>query len=213
VSVSGRAGRFPLVRRSQADPRYAATALAPRSTEAAALVGPRRRRTAVAVLLGLGLLLVTGACGRGAQTLQPYTPAEGVNFDVGNRADPKSVVHVRNLLIISKAPGQGILSATIVTNGRDELTGVTGNAIKSDGSAGAPFTATLTNTVSFANGAPIVLTDGSPIVLRSADLAPGLTANVTLQFRNAGQATALVTVVDGNEPQFSSISPSAEPSA
>ena len=35
---------------------------------------------------------------------QPYTPAEGVNFDVGNPSDPKTVVHVRNLLIISKAP-------------------------------------------------------------------------------------------------------------
>jgi hypothetical protein len=167
---------------------------------------------AAAVLLTLGLVLAAGACGRGAQTLQPYTPSEGINIDVGNRADPKSVVHVRNLLIVSKAPGQGVLSATMVTDGRDELTGVTGNAFKVNGSAGATFTATLTSTVSFANGTPIVLTDNAPITLRSADLAPGLTASVKLQFRNAGEATAVVPVVDGNEPQYASISPAPTPS-
>jgi hypothetical protein len=172
----------------------------------------RGRRRAVALLLTVGLVLGTGACGFGAQTLRPYTQAEGVNLDVGNRADPKTVVHVRNLLIISKTPGQGVLSGTIVTDGRDELTGVTGNALKVDGSAGAPFTATLTNTVSFANGVPIVLTDGSSIVVRSADLAPGLTANVKLQFRNAGEAAAVVPVADGNEPQYTSISPAPTPS-
>jgi hypothetical protein len=173
------------------------------------------RRGAVALLLATGLLFATGACGTGAQTLRPYTPAEGINLDVGNPADFKNVVHVRNLLIISKTPGQGVLSATIVTDGRDELTGVTGSAIKIDGTVGAPFTATSTNTVSFANGAPIVLTDGAPIAVNSPDLAAGLTANVTLQFRNAGEASAVVPVVDGNEAQYATISPAptATPSA
>lgn len=175
--------------------------------------GARRPRLAAALLITVGLVLLTGACGQGAQTLRPYTPAEGINLDAGNRADPKSVVHVRGLLIISKAPGQGVLSATLVTDGRDELTAVTGNAIKVDASVGAPFTATLTNTVSFANGVPIVLTDGSPITLNSPDLAPGLTANVKLQFRNAGEASAVVPVADGNEPQYASISPEPAPSA
>jgi hypothetical protein len=161
----------------------------------------------VALLLTIGLLLTAGACGTGAQTLQPYTPGEGINLEVGNPADIRKVVHVRNLLIISKEPGQGVLSATLLTDSRDELTGVTGNAIKGDGSPGAPFTGTLTNTVSFANGAPIVLTDGTPIAVNSPDLAAGLTANVTLQFRNAGEISAVVPVVDGNEPQYASISP------
>ena len=75
------------------------------------------------LLAALGLLLVGGACGTDAQTLRPYTPAEGVNVDVGDPADAQNVVHVRNLLIISKAPGSGILSASLVTDGRDELTG------------------------------------------------------------------------------------------
>ena len=50
---------------------------------------------------------------------QPYTPAEGINVDVGDPGDPKTVVHVRNLLIVSKAPGEGIVSASLVTDGRD----------------------------------------------------------------------------------------------
>ena len=99
-----------------------------------------------------------------------------------------------------------------MTYGRDELTGVTGNAIKVDGTDGAQFTATLTNTVSFANGAPIVLTDGTPIAVNSPDLMAGLTAKVTLQFRNAGEATAVVPVVDGNEPDYATITPAATPS-
>jgi hypothetical protein len=165
-----------------------------------------------ALLLAVGLLLTTGACGTDAQTLRPYTPAEGINLDVGNPLDPKSVVYVRNLLIISKAPGRGVLSATLLTDGRDQLTEVTGTAIKVDGTVGAPFSASLANTVSLANGAPIVLTDGTPIAVNSPDLAAGLSANVTLQFRNAGEATAVVPVVDGNEPQYATISPAPTPS-
>ena len=175
--------------------------------------GSKRESNGVAaLLLAVGLLLATGACGTDAQTLRPYTPAEGTNLDVGNPADATNVVHIRNLLIISKAPGQGVLSATIVTDGRDELTGVTGTANKVDGTVGAPFTATLTNTVSFANGAAIVLTDQTAIAVNSPDLAAGLTANLTLQFRKAGEATDVVPVVDGNEPQYATISPAPTPS-
>ena len=45
------------------------------------------RGAATALLLTMGLLLGTAACGNNAQTLQPYTPAEGINLDVGNPAD------------------------------------------------------------------------------------------------------------------------------
>ena len=160
----------------------------------------------------LGLVLALGACGTDAQTLKPYTPAEGVNLDVGDSYNPEQVVHVRNLLIISKERGSGILSASLVTDGRDQLTGVSGFAIKSDGSQGAPLTVTLTNTVSIANRAQIVLTDQTPIGVTSADLAPGLTASMTLTFAKAGEATVIVPVVDGNLPEYASISPAPTPS-
>ena len=131
----------------------------------------RGLRAGLAVLLSLGLLAVAAACGMDAQTLKPYTPGEGVNVDVGNPSDPKAVVHVRNLLIVSKAPGEGIVSASLVTDGRDQLTGITGVPIKADGTEGAPFTATIPNTVSLANDLLVVLTDGTPITVKSPDIA------------------------------------------
>ena len=170
-----------------------------------------RGRGLVALLSVLGLLLGLGACGTDAQTLKPYTPAEGVNLDVGNPADLENVVHVRNLLIISREPGSGILSASLVTDGRDQLAEVTGFAIKADGSQGAPLTVALTDTVSIANRAQVVLTD-SPIRVESADLAPGLTASITLTFAKAGESTVIAPVVDGNEDQYRSISPAPTPS-
>lgn len=172
----------------------------------------RGRRRLAALLVSVGLLLTAGACGTDVQTLRPYTPAEGVNFDVGEGQDQQNVIHVRNLLIISKAPGSGVLSASMVTDGRDQLIGVTGNAIKSDGTPGAPLTVTLTNDVSLANGAQVVLTDGAPIGVTSPDLLAGLTANLILQFAEAGDHTVIVPVVDGTEPQYADISPAPTPS-
>ena len=171
-----------------------------------------RARRLVGLLAALTLMLAVGACGTDAQTLQPHTPGEGVNVDVGDPYNLESVVHVRNLLIISKEPGSGVLSATIVTDGRDQLTEVTGYAIKPDGSQGAPLTVSLTNTVSIANGAQIVLTDQNPIGVRSPDLLAGLTASVTLTFANAGETTLVVPVVDGKQPHYASISPAPTPS-
>jgi hypothetical protein len=168
-------------------------------------------RGGASLLLLIGLLLVAGACGRNAQTDKPYTPAEGANIDVGDPANPNELVHVRNLLIISHAPGEGIVSASIVTDGRDALTSVSGTPIKVDGTEGAPFTATISNTVSIANGALVVLTDQSPITVTSPDLMAGLDAIVTLTFQNAGEVTLKVPVVDGNEPQYVTLKPTPTP--
>ena len=144
------------------------------------------------------------------QTNQPYTPAEGVNVDVGDPSDPKTVVHVRNLLIISKAPGEGIVSASLVTDGRDQLTGITGVPIKADGTDGAPFTATIPNTVSLANGLQVVLTDGAPITVKSADIAARAERHPDPDLQSAGEVTVKVPVVDGNEPQYATITPGAD---
>jgi hypothetical protein len=158
------------------------------------------------LVVALGLLLVAG-CGMNAQTSKPYTAAEGINVDVGNPAQNNLVVHVRNLLVIAKGPGQGVLSASLVTNNRDSLTKVSGNPIKLDDSDGAPFTVTLPNALTIANGAEVVLTNTPLIVLSSPDLVPGFSAKITLQFENAGQTTVTVPIEDGNQPQFASISP------
>jgi hypothetical protein len=170
-------------------------------------------RGGATLLVVIGLLLVSGACGQNVQTNRPYTPGEGVNIDVGDPANPDKVVHVRNLLIISHAPGEGIVSASIVTDDRDALTAVSGTPIKVDGTKGAPFTATIPNTVSLANGVQVVLTDQAPLTVRSPDLMAGLDADVTLAFQNAGEATLRVPVVDGNEAQYATLKPTPTSSA
>ena len=65
------------------------------------------RRAAAALVLSVGLL-GAASCGMDVQTTRPYTPAEGVNVEVGRPA-----VQVRNLMILSREDGKGFLSATM----------------------------------------------------------------------------------------------------
>jgi len=169
-------------------------------------------RTGGSLLLVLGLLLLAGACGRNVQTNQPYTPGEGINVDVGDPAQPNKVVHVRNLMIISWAPGEGVISGSIVTANRDSLTAITGRVIKPDGSEGAPFTGMIPSTVALANGVLVVLTAQPPIIVKSPDIMPGLDAVLTLQFENAGEVTTRAPIVEGSDAEYASLKPSATPS-
>ncbi len=177
-------------------------------------------RTGIARRAGLalasGLLLVVSACGFDAQTLAPYTPAAGVNVNVGdgpNGQAAASTIQVRGLLILSSEAGQGFLSGSLYTQGSDALTGVSGYAIKPDGSQGAPIVATISDPVMVTNGNLVVLTDRQPITLTSSDLAPGLSANLTLTFADAGAEQVLVPIGDATVPPYNTISPSPSPSA
>ena len=169
-------------------------------------------RTGASLLLAVGLVLSAAACGMNVQTNRPYTPSDGVAVDVGDPANPNKVVHVRNLSIISWAPGEGVVSGSIVTADRDSLTAVSGTPIKVDGSEGTPFTGTIPSTVAVANGLQVVLTDQPPIIVKSPDLKAGLDAIVTLQFENAGEVTTRAPIVDGNVGPYVSLKPSATPS-
>jgi hypothetical protein len=174
---------------------------------------PGRVRAALAVA-ALTALLPTAACGI-RQTSKPYNPADGVNFDVGNQDVPESVVHVRNMLIISRSPGTGILSASIVTRGQDALVGVSGVPYRANGSKGGAFTANLSGPIMVANNSLVVLTSTQPYVsiTGASGLQAGIDADVTVQFGRAGSHTTRTTVVDGNLPPYDQISPSASPSA
>ena len=166
-------------------------------------------RAAAALLLSFGLVGLLGACGFGAQTLQPYTPADGTNLDIGTDAALK----IRNLVIISRAKGEGIVSASLVGNTEDQLTSVTVVPAKPDSSAGTPATATPPAPISLGGGSLVVLTDQQPLLtVRAPDLAPGLSADVTLQFAKAGAVTLRCPVVDGTAGQWQTISPSPSPS-
>jgi hypothetical protein len=150
------------------------------------------------------ICLVSASCGFDVQTNRPYTPADGVNLDVG--ADGQ--VQVRNLLIISGEPGEGILSATIYATRPDQLVAVTGSADALDGN-GAPLTATLPAPITVRPQNYVELTELPPIVLRSNALEAGLTAQLTLEFRDAGQATIRVPVMAADISYYESIKPLA----
>lgn len=176
---------------------------APRAVKARRLLG------AAVLISGL---LGTSACGMNVQTNQPYTPADGVNADVPSTGNADDVVHVRNLGIISRTPGEGILNGSLVGTRPDALTGVSGKSIKLDGSDGAPLKVELNKPVEIGRNSLVVLTSASPLItIQAADLDSGLDAVVDLQFRNAGQVSIRVPVLDGNQPQYRTITPAPTP--
>jgi hypothetical protein len=153
------------------------------------------RRIGVSLCVPLALAL-TG-CGMNAQTLQPYTPAEGVNSSTGP-------VLVRNLMVVADSAGRGVVSASVLTYGDDTLTAVTGTPHKSDGAAGSPLVVTTT-------GLPLTLTSNTLFVLTDAplrvavtspDLKPGLLADVTLTFTKAGPVKLVAPVLSSTDPEF-----------
>ncbi|HEY5978132.1 MAG TPA: hypothetical protein VIT41_00735 [Microlunatus sp.] len=170
----------------------------------------RAPRTLVATLLGTALLFLMTACGMNAQTMQPYTPAEGVNANVGP-AD--QLVQVRNLMILSREDGTGFLSGSIVAQERDAMTAVAGQPFKLDGSAGTPFTVTLPDPVGLTPGVLVVLTERELIEMKSPELMVGGDAEVTLTFSNAGDLNIRVPIVDADQPDYATITPSPTPSS
>lgn len=166
---------------------------------------PRRlARAGAAAILAATLTLAAG-CGFDVQTNQPYTPAEGINANVGSRSEP---VGVRNLLIVSKEPGKGFVSASLTATKNDTLQRITGRAYLADGSAGTPLTATLPGPVTLSPGTLTVLTSERLIEVTGTDLRAGLEAELTLTFATAGEVTVRVPVVSADDPQFATISPS-----
>lgn len=170
----------------------------------------RAHRSLVATLLGLALLAFMSACGMTVQTNQPYTPAEGVNFNVGPTG---KWVQVRNLMILSRGDGEGFVSASIVAEERDALVAVAGKPFKADTSAGTPFQVTMPNPVGLTPGVLVVLTDREFITVKSDDLVVGGDAELTLSFSTVGEFTTKVPVVDADQSPYESLSPSPAPSS
>ncbi len=167
------------------------------------------RRAGVAAALGAALLL-TG-CGFEAQTLQTYTPAQGVNVDVAH-------VKVRNLLVIADNSGQGRLSASLVSNNKaDTLSGVTGFTTNQDGSQAGALTVTGASGLALPANKLVVLTaDGvAPVSVSGPGLKPGLNVTLRLAFGSGGAQELRVPVVDAQHPIYRTVAPAlpAGPSA
>ena len=156
------------------------------------------RRLGVSLCVPLALAL-TG-CGMNVQTLQPYTPAEGVNSSTGP-------VMVRNLMIIADNTGRGVVSASLVTYGDDTLIAAAGVPQKSDGTPGSPLVVTTTGLPAQLSSNTLVVLTNPPVrvAVTSPDLKPGLLADVTLTFAKAGPVKLVAPVVSASEPEYESI--------
>ena len=165
----------------------------------------RRRRGARMLVAGVGAALLLTGCGFDAQTLQPYTPAHGVNATAG-------VVKVRNLLVVSDAQGKGIVSASLVSPDSDRLTSLTGTPIKADGTTGAALQFSSTTQVALQPNQLVVLTEPQPVIqVSSPDLKPGLTVNLTLRFASGSETTLVAPVASFTDPIYASVSPTPMP--
>jgi hypothetical protein len=161
-------------------------------------------------LLSFGLVGLAAGCGFDAQLLKPYTPSDGTNKDIGEDGTLK----VRNLLVVSRAKGEGYLSATIVANTAERLTGATVAPHTLEGTTSPAVPVTLATPVELGPGSLVVLTNQQPLITVSApDLLPGSAATVVLQFEKAGAVTLDCPVVDGTQAPWSTISPSPSPGA
>jgi len=167
----------------------------------------RGARALAAAALSLTLLGAAG-CGFDAQTSQPYTPADGTNLDVGSDNQLK----IRNLVVVSRTEGEGIISASLLSGAGDTLTGVAVVPSPLSGSPGPAVTAEITSPIDLPGGRLVVLTNQPLITVSSPQLVAGGAASVTMQFEGAGAVALNCPVVDGNLPEWSSIGGSASPS-
>ncbi len=165
--------------------------------------GRRLRQIAAALLLSMGLTVVLAGCGFNAATNAPYTPSDGTNADIGDGGTLK----IRNLVIISRAEGEGIVSASLIGNADDQLTSVSVTPTKVDGSAAPAVSTAPAAPLQLGGGNLIVLTNQAPLTVTAPDLVAGLSASVTMTFAKAGPVTLNCPVVDGTIPPWSQITP------
>lgn len=154
-----------------------------------------------AVVLCLPLALALSGCVAQFQTLQPYTPGEGVNADLG------SSIRVRNLLVVADTSGKGVISASLVAYVDDTLTSVTGVAQKADGTTGSALVTTPTGLPLTlpANSLQVLTNPPTRLAVSSPDLKAGLLAQITLNFTKAGPITLVAPVLSSSDPDFEGI--------
>ena len=175
---------------------------------AAGRASGRAARALAALLLSLGLVGLVAGCGFDAQLLKPYNPADGTNIDVGEDGTLK----VRNLQVVATADGEGYLSATLVANAAEQLTGATVAPQTLEGTAGPAAPVELPAPIELDPGQLLVLTDRPLLRVSAPDLQAGASATVVLQFAQAGPVTLQCPVVDGTVPPWTEINASASPS-
>lgn len=184
------------------------------------MVRPQLSRTIGAALLTGVLAVGLSACST-PQTLQPYTPAEGVNADVTD-ANASTPLKVRNLLVVKPASGNAFLSGAIlapvdkvVPDGTvtrrvpapaDALVRVEGTALSVHDAPEASLQAVQPN-LELPPGQMVVLTQQPAITIAGGDLRPGLLVKLKLTFRSGQSMDSLVPIIDGSKANYAGMTP------
>lgn len=156
------------------------------------------------VIGGLAAAMLLTGCGFDAQTLQPYTPAHGVNTEAG-------VVKVRNLLVVSDGAGNNVVSASVLSSADDRLTDVQIVPVLASGEAGTPLTVSTATPIRLPANQLVVLTDLEPLVQATGELTPGLTARVVMSFASGERADTIAPVQSFENSIYSTLSPKPAP--
>lgn len=173
------------------------------------VVTSKPARTLAVAALSIGLALGATACSA-PQTLHPYTPAVGVNAEVtaGNQVPLK----LRNVMILSRAEGQGALLGSLLSTQEDTLTQVSGQLVGGSGARPGQI-APAQPGVRLAPDTMTNLLDGPAVQLSAPGMVAGQTADLVLTFAKAGPVAIRVPVVDGSKTDFRTVSPSPAPTS
>lgn len=179
-------------------------------------------RWCAALVTMVGALAGVTACGFDVQTLQPYTQADGVNFQIGDLTkDPnQQVLKVRNLMVLADQSGKAFLSGSLIINpavgkpsGSDTLQSISGTVLKPSGDPGAAVKFDSFTPVRIASAQLTILTDSEPITVTSSDIKPGGTLRLVLTFAQAGEYSVTVPVVDRTNSEYKTVTPAPSASS
>lgn len=161
------------------------------------------RRTARVLLAGLAASLTLTGCGFDAPTLRPYTPSFGTNVDAPG-------VKVRNLLVVARPDGHGVVSASLQADEDNELSDLAARPLLGDDSPGEPLSV-RGDRVALPAGELVVLSDQpNPIVL-GGDFGTDTNIRFTLVFVSGATVDVIAPVVSSDNPVFATVTPAPTP--
>ena len=183
-----------------------------------------RRAAAVVVVLTVAVTGLAGCrAGFDAPTLEQYTQAEGINLDLADGQvveQGHGLVKVRNLMVVVGADSASLAGSLFASPSAepydvadttpvlDTLQSISGKALSADGSAGGSLTVALPRPITVEVEQPVRLEDEG-VTVAGASLTPGVDAELTLTFKDNGKVTTRVPVIDGNKPDFVTLTPTA----